>query len=96
MTTVEDGQAALDAARAGGFAVIVLDWDLPSMSGLDVCRVLHADATWTRVPVIFLTGMQHADARAEALAAGARDVITKPFDPRTIGAQVRACLDEMV
>lgn len=93
VTTVGDGAAALDAARAGGFDAIVLDWDLPAMSGVDICRALHGDPTWTPVPIVFLTGMQHEGAEDEALAAGARGVITKPFDPRTIGERVRAHLD---
>lgn len=88
VTVVDNGTDALAAARATAFDGLVLDWMLPGMDGIDVCRQLKADASWRTVPIVFLTGASHEGAEAEALAAGARGVIFKPFDPMTLGERV--------
>jgi CheY-like chemotaxis protein len=90
VTVVDEGLAALQAARETAFDALVLDWNMPGLDGIDVCRQLHADTGWMRVPIVFLTGASHEGAEQEALAAGARGVIFKPFDPMQVGEQVKA------
>lgn len=92
VTVVGDGVAALAAARGGGCDAVLLDWMLPGMDGIEVCRALKADPATAALPVIFLTAVAHAGALAEALAAGAIGVIAKPFNPVTLGDEVRARL----
>jgi DNA-binding response OmpR family regulator len=70
----------------------VLDWNMPDLDGIDVCRELMADPAWPTVPIVFLTAASHEGAEQEALAAGARGVIFKPFDPMTIGERVKALI----
>ncbi|AMY12901.1 Chemotaxis protein CheY [Luteitalea pratensis] len=89
VTVVDGGLSALLAAREAAFDALVLDWNMPDQDGIDVCRQLQADPAWARVPIVFLTGATHEGAEQEALAAGARGVIFKPFDPMTVGEQVR-------
>ena len=84
VTVVDEGRKALEAARATAFDGIVLDWSLPGLDGIDVCRQLMADPAWPRVPIVFLTGMSHEGVQQEALQAGARGVVFKPFDAMTI------------
>lgn len=93
VTLVEDGPAALAAARAQSFDALLLDWMLPGMDGIDVCRLLKADPGTAALPIIFLTAAAHAGAHEEAMEAGAVGVIAKPFNPMLLGAQVRAHLD---
>jgi DNA-binding response OmpR family regulator len=93
VTVVDTGSAALRAARETAFDALVLDWNMPDQDGIDVCRQLQADPGWTRAPIVFLTGATHQGAEQEALAAGARGVIFKPFDPTTIGDRVRALIE---
>jgi len=93
VTIVDNGLAALHAARETAFDALVLDWNMPGQDGIDVCRQLQADAAWNHVPIVFLTGATHEGAEQEALAAGARGVIFKPFDPTAIGDQVRAIIE---
>ncbi len=88
VTLVEDGASALVAARAGGYDAVVLDWSMPGMDGIEVCRRLMADASWTRVPIVFLTAATHAGAADEARAAGAAGIVAKPFDPMTVGEAI--------
>ena len=94
VTMVDEGLAALAAARATAFDAIVLDWNMPDLDGIDVCRQLMADQAWPRVPIVFLTAAAHEGAEQEALAAGACGVIFKPFDPMTIGEQVKQMLQK--
>jgi DNA-binding response OmpR family regulator len=92
VTLVDDGEKALAAARATAFDAIVLDWFLPDVDGIEVCRQLHADPDWPRVPIVFLTGAAHGGVQAQAREAGARGVIAKPFDPTALGEQMKALL----
>ena len=92
VTIVDDGRKALEAARSTAFDAVVLDWSLPALDGIVVCRQLMADPSWPRVPIVFLTGMSHEGVEQEALRAGARGVILKPFDPMTVGERVRALI----
>jgi DNA-binding response OmpR family regulator len=93
VTLVEDGPAAIEEARAGAFDALLLDWMLPGMDGIDVCRALKADPATAALPVVFLTAAAHAGAHEQAIGAGALGVIAKPFNPMTLGASVRALLD---
>lgn len=93
VTWVEDGTSALEAARAGGFDALVLDWMLPGMDGIDVCRLLKADEATARVPIVFLTAASHRGAHQEAIDAGAIGVIAKPFNPMELGARVKALIE---
>lgn len=92
VTAVEDGTSALERARAVEFDAVILDWSMPGVEGIDVCRQLLADPSWKRVPILFLTAASHDGAEEEALAAGASGVIAKPFDPMALGEQVRQML----
>jgi DNA-binding response OmpR family regulator len=71
-----DGDDGFDKATADGYDVIVLDRDLPGMSGDEICRTITA-STATRV--LMLTASTSDDARAAGLQLGASDYVTKPF-----------------
>lgn len=93
VTLVDDGCGALSAARETAFDALLLDWNMPCLDGIDVCRQLVSDPGWTPTPIVFLTAETQDGAREAALAAGARGVIAKPFDPMRIGEQLRALLE---
>ncbi len=84
-----DGVAALDAARQHQPDLIVLDLMLPTIDGLDVCRVLRAES---RVSIIMLTAKSTENDRVLGLDLGADDYLTKPFSPRELLARIRAVL----
>jgi diguanylate cyclase (GGDEF)-like protein len=73
-----NGQDALDLARRQRPDLVLLDIEMPGMSGLDVCRELKRDATWDDVPVIFITSHHSQADELAGLAAGAVDFIAKP------------------
>jgi two-component system catabolic regulation response regulator CreB len=83
------GGAGLDAARAGGFAAIILDIGLPDMSGLDVCRAVRGSSA---IPVLFLTARASEVDRVVGLELGGDDYVVKPFSPRELTARLRAIL----
>ena len=89
VVAAHDGKAALDLARKEKPALIVLDWMLPGLSGVDVCRTLRAESA---VPIVMLTARAEESDKLIGLELGADDYITKPFSPRELVARVRAVL----
>jgi two-component system phosphate regulon response regulator PhoB len=78
-------------ARAGELHpdVVLLDWMMPEMDGLEACTRLKANAETQAIPVIFLTAKTQESEIKRGLALGAIGYITKPFDALTLGARVR-------
>jgi two-component system KDP operon response regulator KdpE len=84
-----NGEAALDKLRQSRFELVLLDINMPGMSGLDVCRAIRASS---EVAVIMLTVRDSEADTVEALDAGADDYVTKPFKPSELSARIRAAL----
>jgi DNA-binding response OmpR family regulator len=86
---VQDGLAALEAARRLQPDLILLDLMLPELDGIDVCRILRKEMT---VPIMMLTARDDEIDRVVGLEIGADDYITKPFSMRELMARVKAHL----
>jgi DNA-binding response OmpR family regulator len=84
-----DGMAALAAFEREEPSLVVLDVNLPRLSGLEVCKRIRS---MSRVPVMMLTVRSAEEDQVAALDLGADDYLTKPFSPRTLLARVRALL----
>src|SRR5258708_2008393 len=89
---VGSGDAALAAVDERPPDLIILDLNLPAVSGLDVCRILRARTDTPHVPIIMLTARTSEDDRVAGLEQGADDYVTKPFSLRELTARVRAVL----
>jgi CheY-like chemotaxis protein len=89
---VDSGHAVLARAAAGGFDGILLDAMMPGLDGYETCRRLKDDPRTASVPVVFLTANSQAGDPRRAQDAGALACLTKPFDPLTIAADLRAAL----
>jgi DNA-binding response OmpR family regulator len=87
--TAHDGRRALELARQRQPDLVVLDLMLPSVDGLDVCRILRAESD---TPIIMLTARTTENDKLLGLDLGADDYITKPFSPRELAARVRVVL----
>lgn len=81
---------ALRLARSHNPAVVLLDFDLPDMNGIEVCRILKADPQTLMIPVLMLTGRDRKDDRIDAYEAGADDYLVKPVSREELLARVRA------
>jgi DNA-binding response OmpR family regulator len=89
---VTTGDAALKAVNERTPDLIVLDLNLPVLSGLEVCRILRSRTATARVPIIMLTARTSESDRVTGLDVGADDYMTKPFSLRELAARVRAVL----
>jgi two-component system phosphate regulon response regulator PhoB len=87
-----------DPNRAIGFArsflpdLVVLDMMMPDLNGIQICRMLRADAKLRKVPVIFLTAKTEEADRIQGLETGADDYLCKPFSPKELVLRVQAIL----
>jgi len=89
---VSSGDAALRAATELAPDLIILDLNLPVLSGSEVCRLLRANPATSTVPIIMLTARTSEADRVAGLDLGADDYMTKPFSLRELAARVRAVL----
>ena len=89
---VGSGDAALRVVADRPPDVIILDLNLPVLSGVDVCRILRSRPDAPRVPIIMLTARTSEDDRVAGLDQGADDYVTKPFSLRELSARVRVLL----
>ncbi|KXV15350.1 chemotaxis protein CheB [Caballeronia megalochromosomata] len=86
------GEAALALARESTPDLILLDANLPNMTGFDVCEILKSDAKLARVPVIFVTSHDAPALEVDAFRMGAADYVIKPLVAPRLQARVRAQL----
>ncbi|MBW4502069.1 MAG: response regulator transcription factor [Scytonema hyalinum WJT4-NPBG1] len=90
ITVAHDGMAGLTLARESTPDLVILDWMLPGLTGVEVCRRLRT--TGNKVPVIMLTARDEVQDRVAGLNAGADDYVLKPFSIEELLARVRAHL----
>jgi len=90
LTEASTGDEGLELARASDPDLILLDINMPGMSGLDVCRKLRADGSL--VPIIMLTAKSDTIDKVVGLEVGAEDYVTKPFEVRELMARIGAHL----
>lgn len=91
-----DTQAARSTLKAGRPDLILLDWMLPGMSGIDYARRLKSAPETRDIPIIMLTAKGEEADKVRGLETGADDYITKPFSTRDLIARVRAVLRRYV
>ena len=87
-----DGEEALLLARERAPDIVLLDWMVEGISGLEVCRRLRRAPETQNVPIIMLTARGEEEDRVRGLETGADDYVTKPFSPRELVARVAAVL----
>ena len=87
-----DGEEALLRATETPPDIVLLDWMIEGLSGIEVCRRLRRRAETANVPIIMLTARGEEEDRVRGLETGADDYVTKPFSPRELVARVGAVL----
>ena len=88
----ETGHLALDLVEETNPDLIILDWMLPDISGIDVCRRLRSREESKSIPIILLTARGEETDRVQGLETGADDYIVKPYSPKEMIARIRALL----
>ncbi|WP_036300321.1 phosphate regulon transcriptional regulator PhoB [Methylotenera sp. L2L1] len=86
------GEIALDLMRETVPDLILLDWMLPGMNGLELARKLKSDTYTKNIPIIMLTARGEEYDKVRGLEVGADDYVTKPFSPRELNARIKAVL----
>ena len=89
---VKDGEDALFQAESMKPDVVLLDWMLPNMSGLEICRQIRTAKDIKKTPIIFLTAKGEEEDKLRGLDTGADDYVTKPFSQRELLARINALL----
>lgn len=84
----EDGMEALKATQSNEFDLILLDWNMPKMSGIDTLRSIRESGKKT--PVIMVTTEAERSRVIEAIKTGANDYLIKPFSPDQLAAKVKS------
>ncbi len=86
----KDGTTALEILRADACRLVISDWEMSGVDGLELCRRMRQEEFSGYVYFILLTARDGADSVVEGLSAGADDFLTKPFDPAEVRVRVRA------
>ncbi|MBB6252519.1 MULTISPECIES: phosphate regulon transcriptional regulator PhoB [Azospirillaceae] len=94
--TAGDGEEALLLADEQAPHLVLLDWMLPLMSGLEVCRQMRRNPKTREIPIIMLTARGEEADKVRGLNSGADDYISKPFSPTELVARIRAVLRRAV
>lgn len=92
VSAVEDGDGIIESLKRFTPDIILLDYKMPKVSGVDVIRFLKAHQEYNTIPIIMVTGIDGEDEKVQALELGADDYIVKPFMPRELGARIKAVL----
>ena len=90
VTVARDGLEAIQLLRTGRFRMLISDWQMPGMSGLDLCREIRGRYRGGYVYIILLTSYAGLEHVVQGLEAGADDFIAKPFHPSELMVRVRA------
>ena len=86
-----DGVEALAVlAKQGPFDLILTDWNMPNMNGIDLLKAIKADPKISSVPVIVVTSEAEKEYIVEAVKSGAANYIVKPFSPETLYEKIKA------
>jgi len=79
-----NGEEALKKLKAGGFGLLLLDWNMPGMTGIDVLRTIRSDPALQSLPVIMITAEAKVEQIMEGVQVGASDYLVKPFSTQTL------------
>jgi len=80
----DDGTTALPMLQSGSFELLVTDWNMPGMQGIDLLKAVRADPKLAHLPVLMVTAEQKKEQIIEAAKAGVNGYIVKPFTAQTL------------
>jgi len=92
ISKAKDGEEALKVIRSRPFDLIILDHNMPKMTGREVCAEIKKDILLRHIPVLMVTGKGEVHDKVCGLEAGADDYIVKPFEPKELLARIRMTL----
>jgi two-component system, cell cycle response regulator len=90
VTIANNGYEALEIVNASQPQLIISDWVMPEMDGIELCKALRKNPEWDKIYVLIITAQESTEKLIEAFEAGANDYLTKPINPKVLGARLRA------
>lgn len=90
----EDGDVALEELKKDEYGLILADWNMPNMSGLELLKAVRSDKNLQRIPFIMVTAEGQKDNILEAVKAGVSNYVIKPFTPETINEKLKKVFKE--
>jgi diguanylate cyclase (GGDEF)-like protein len=90
VTIANNGRAALDIVKATPPQLIISDWIMPEMDGIEFCKELRKNPDWQNIYVFIVTAQESTEKLVEAFEAGVDDYLSKPINPRVLAARLRA------
>ena len=95
ITEVENGEELLLKMKADTFDLIICDWDMPKLSGIDALRAIRGDEAYKDMPFVMVTAMTDKEYVKTAIEAGINDYITKPIKPELFIKKVKSLLIQL-
>ena len=89
----EDGNSALARLRQGGFGLVVSDWNMPNMTGLDLLKAIRADNALNNMPVLMVTAEAKKENVMDAIKAGVNNYVVKPFTADVLKDNIEKIFD---
>ncbi len=91
----DDGATALPMLQLGGYDLLITDWNMPGMQGIDLLRRIRADDKLNSLPVLMVTAEQKPEQIDEAAKAGVNGYIVKPFTAKTLKGKLDKIFDRV-
>jgi len=93
LTTLDDPRQFWDVLQAVVPDLLVLDIEMPHLSGIELCKVLRTHPYWCKLPVLFLSIHDNHSMSSEVFASGANDFVNKPVFPQQLAHRILNCLN---
>ncbi len=95
ISEADDGNTALPMLQSGNFDLLITDWNMPGMPGLDLLKAVRADSRLAKLPVLMLTAEAKREQIVEAAQAGVNGYVIKPFTAETLKTKLDKILAAM-
>ena len=86
---VEDGVEALELMQDEDFDLVISDWIMPNMNGLELVAAIRADKRWEQLPILLVTADEEPENIMLAIRAGATNYMSKPYDSKVLGEKIQ-------
>lgn len=88
ITEADDGTTALETLKSGQFDLIISDWNMPKMTGIELLKTVRADETYKEIPFLMVTAEAQKQNVIEAVQAGVSNYVVKPFTAESISEKL--------
>lgn len=88
ISAADDGTTALEELKKESFDLVVADWNMPNMSGIDLLKAMKAEESLASIPFLLVTGEENQDVLMDAMRAGISNFMTKPYDAKVLSEKI--------